>query len=57
MQIRERWCNVLDPHLEVKPWTKEEEEQLKQLQDKHGNAWSVIGLKLRRTDNECRRRF
>ncbi|CAD8170804.1 unnamed protein product [Paramecium pentaurelia] len=57
VQIRERWCNVLDPELEIRPWTEEEDQELLSLNQKYGNAWSVVSLKLKRTDNECRRRF
>ncbi|KAM3137347.1 hypothetical protein pb186bvf_010527 [Paramecium bursaria] len=57
IQIRERWCNVLDPDLEIKDWSKEDDQKLLELQLIHGNAWSIISLELQRTDNECRRRF
>jgi hypothetical protein len=41
----------------VRPWTTEEDEELLKLHETYGNAWSVVSLKLKRTDNECRRRF
>jgi hypothetical protein len=43
--------------LEIRPWTTEEDLELINLYKKYGNAWSVVSLKLKRTDNECRRRF
>ena len=59
VQIRERWCNILDPSLKTgNKWRPEEDEFLLQEAPKHKFKWSVIaGLLEGRTDNQCTRRY
>ena len=59
VQIRERWCNILEPFLKNgNKWRTEEDEIL--LKEAPANAfkWSVIAGKFKgRTDNQCTRRY
>ncbi|KAL9642120.1 hypothetical protein ABK040_007125 [Willaertia magna] len=59
VQCRERWCNILNPTLNVGPWTKEEDERLKQAIKEYGlGNWSKIAEVMHpRTDNQCWRRW
>ncbi|KAG9449394.1 hypothetical protein H6P81_009359 [Aristolochia fimbriata] len=58
VQCRERWCNVLDPSLNLEAWTEEEDFKLKAAITQHGHCWSkVAALVPPRTDNQCRRRW
>lgn len=51
-QCRERWHNHLNPDIRKDAWTKEEDELILQLHEKHGNKWAQIAKVLRgRTDN------
>lgn len=43
MQIRERWCNILDPNLKVdNKWKLEEDELLLKLADEMNKKWTKI---------------
>ncbi|XP_065011851.1 uncharacterized protein LOC103989572 [Musa acuminata AAA Group] len=58
VQCRERWHNCLDPTLNLKPWTAEEDAKLLDARAMHGNCWSKIAACIPpRTDNQCRRRW
>ncbi|KAL5709329.1 hypothetical protein ACHQM5_020033 [Ranunculus cassubicifolius] len=49
---RLRWCNQLDPDLQHKPFTEEEDRIIIAAHAIHGNKWAVISRLLRgRTDN------
>ncbi|CAK7349974.1 unnamed protein product [Dovyalis caffra] len=52
---RLRWMNYLRPDVKHGNYTKEEEELILELHEKHGNKWSLISAKLPgRTDNEVK---
>lgn len=57
-QCRERWMLVLDPSIRKDEWTKEEDELLIQLHQRHGNSWALIAKQLDgRTENSTKSRF
>ncbi|KAJ1702749.1 hypothetical protein LUZ63_002528 [Rhynchospora breviuscula] len=57
-QCRERWVNCLDPSLNHKPWSKEEDSMLLEAVRMHGHFWSQIANFVpSRTDNQCWRRW
>lgn len=41
-QCRERWHNHLDPSINKKPWTAEEELTMFEAHKKHANKWADI---------------
>lgn len=52
---RLRWINYLRPDVKRGNYSKEEEELILQLHQKHGNKWSLIAANLSgRTDNEIK---
>ncbi|KAH8480050.1 hypothetical protein H0E87_030325 [Populus deltoides] len=52
---RLRWMNYLRPDVKHGNYTKEEEDLILKLHEKHGNKWSIIAAKLPgRTDNEVK---
>lgn len=58
MQIRERWCNLIDPKIKYTPWTKEEDERLLELAEKFQGGWAKISRHLEsKTDNQVLRRW
>lgn len=59
VQCRERWMNVLNPHLKLSPWTTEEDRKLNALTKKYGpGRWSIVAQEIgSRTDNQCWRRW
>ncbi|EDV28921.1 uncharacterized protein TRIADDRAFT_52276 [Trichoplax adhaerens] len=59
IQIRDRWINVLDPEVNRKRWTIDEERKLSSLIQHIGEGkWSQISKEMSlRTDNQCRRKW
>ena len=57
-QCRERWTLSLDPSINRRPWTPEEDFQIIQLQKAIGNKWSQIKCIIHgRTENQIKTRF
>lgn len=62
-QCRERWVNILNPHLNFGKWTEEEDSKLKAAVAEHTDQygrfrWSKIAACVpSRTDNHCWRRW
>ena len=57
-QIRERWHNHLNPQVQKRPWTLEEDKVLFETQRELGNSWAVISNLLPgRSDNCVKNRF
>ncbi len=58
IQCREHYKNTLNPTIKHGKWTEEEDEQLKNLVNQHGEKWAEIAKKmLGRTDVHCRNRY
>lgn len=59
VQCLHRWQKVLNPNLVKGPWTKEEDETIVELVNKHGpKKWSVIARSLPgRIGKQCRERW
>ncbi|GAA5850640.1 hypothetical protein JCM8547_001941 [Rhodosporidiobolus lusitaniae] len=60
-QCRERWVNLLDPRLlDKNVWAEEEDAMLVRMRDEENLTWADIardGFHMRRTDNDCLRRY
>lgn len=57
-QCRERWYHQLDPKVEKKKWTVEENKRLFQLHQQIGNKWKDISVHFPgRTDNAIKNNF
>ena len=57
-QCRERWHNHLDPSIDKKPWTQEEDDLIFELHKLHKKSWSKIAESIPgRTDNSVKNRF
>ena len=57
-QVYARWRDYLQPGLTTKPWTKEEQERLVELQAHVGNQWAVLArLMPGRSPNAIKNRF
>ncbi|XP_076912657.1 transcription factor MYB3R-3-like [Bidens hawaiensis] len=59
VQCLHRWQKVLNPELVKGPWTKEEDDRIKELVEKHGcKKWSLIAKHLTgRIGKQCRERW
>lgn len=42
VQCRERWCNILDPALNGREWSKQEDELLLLAVIKYGKRWAQV---------------
>lgn len=52
----DRWLNCLDPSLNLKAWTEEEDAKLLTAITEHGYCWSKVATCVPpRTDSQCRR--
>ena len=57
-QCRERWFNNLNPDVKKGDWSKEEDELIFELYQKHGSSWSKIAKFVEgRTENSIKNRF
>lgn len=56
-QCKERWTLYLDPQINRKIWTDEEDEQLLLMLSDFGNKWALIAEKLNRTTIQIKNRF
>jgi hypothetical protein len=58
-QLRDRWNLYLNPKINFKPWTIEEDELLRISQKQYGNSWKEIQQRYfsNRTDISIRNRF
>ena len=57
-QIRERWFNILNPKINKKKWSEDEERLLFQLYQKFGPKWcSLVQHFENRTENSIKNRF
>ena len=57
-QCRERWHNHLDPNINKKSWTPEEDRLILELHAKLGPKWCEITKHIKgRTDNAVKNRF
>jgi hypothetical protein len=58
-QCAQRWRRSLDPRILKEPWTRDEEEKLQELVQKHGKrAWTKISHEFgNRSDLQCRYHF
>ncbi|KAL4460326.1 hypothetical protein ABPG74_000077 [Tetrahymena malaccensis] len=58
VQIRERWCNLLDPKMKFTSWSKQEDITLLELGVKYQGQWAKISRELEnKTDNQVLRRW
>ncbi len=57
-QCRKHWISALNPKIKHGKWTEEENEQLQNLIDQHGEDWAKIAKEMpSRTDNQCRQHY
>ncbi|KAK9688230.1 Myb-like DNA-binding domain [Popillia japonica] len=59
VQCQQRWTKVVNPELVKGPWTKEEDEKVKELVKKYGpKKWTLIARHLKgRIGKQCRERW
>jgi hypothetical protein len=58
VQCQNRWENILDPNINRRPWTAEDDQKLVTLHQEFGNRWTIIAARFRsRTAEQCRNRF
>uniref|UniRef100_K3ZQN9 Uncharacterized protein n=1 Tax=Setaria italica TaxID=4555 RepID=K3ZQN9_SETIT len=58
-QCHERWCNILDPSIDLGKWRPEEDTKLLAAVSEFGPCWSKIAMNIipGRNDNMCSRRW
>ncbi|PUZ68375.1 hypothetical protein GQ55_2G022200 [Panicum hallii var. hallii] len=57
-QCHERWCNILDPNIDLGKWRPEEDSKLLAAVSEFGPCWSKIAMMIPgRNDNMCSRRW
>lgn len=57
-QCRERWTNVIDPSINKKAWTTEDDVLLDRMVKRHGKQWKKISLEMnRRNANDIKNRW
>lgn len=59
MQVRERYCNIINPELKQhNVWTEEEDARLLEVASRLKMKWCAVAAELApRTDNQCWRRY
>ncbi|CDW71555.1 myb domain protein 4r1 [Stylonychia lemnae] len=59
LQCRERYVNILDPKIEAKQWTQDEDYRLMELIGIHGSSWASIAKEFGsiRTDSQLKCRW
>ncbi len=58
VQCSQHYQRTLNPTIKHEKWTEEEDEQLKNLVDQHGEKWAEIAKEMPgRTDIRCRQRY
>jgi hypothetical protein len=59
-QIRDRWVNFLNPAINHRPWSFEEDVRLWDAHAKYGKRWTVIGIErfhTMRSENQIKNRW
>ncbi len=58
LQCRQHYTQTLNPTIKQEKWTQEEDEQLKNLVDQHGDQWAEIAKEMSgRTHTQCSQRY
>ncbi|KAL3822106.1 hypothetical protein ACHAXA_011884, partial [Cyclostephanos tholiformis] len=59
-QIRDRWVNYLNPALNRRPWSREEDVRLWRAHEELGKRWTIIGIEkfhTTRSENQIKNRW